>query len=174
MCQQVHPVQGHQRDEQQGGDQDLQCAREPQPGNYLSIKREDWTLDHMHDLYETVITNYNTRNEFAWIYEGIKEMGSKVTDMSGNKSDWITDEIHEMVFTVAVMPGNIDQHRRCKNRVAWISGGTDKIDSTVSVLPGSMDHRGGMTKRKYNISCVRPEDGCSMRETTLTVSICIF
>ena len=34
---------------------------------YLSIKREDWTLDTMRDLYETVITNYNnTRNEVAW------------------------------------------------------------------------------------------------------------
>ena len=133
---------------------------------YLSIKREDWTLDTMRDLYETVITNYNnTRNEVAWIYEGMQEMGSKVTDMPGNKSNWITEEMHKMVFTVSVMPGNMDQHGRCKNRVAWISGGTDKIDSTVSVVPGSMDQRGGgVTKRKYDISSVRPEDGRSMRK----------
>ena len=39
------------------------------------------------------------------------------------------------------MPGNMDQHGKCKNRVAWISGVTDKIDSTVSVVPGSMDQR---------------------------------
>jgi hypothetical protein len=77
----------------------------PQPGDYPSIKREDWTLDTMRDLYETVITNYNnTMNEVAWIYEGMQEMGSKVTDMPGNKSDWITDEMHEMVFTVSVNP----------------------------------------------------------------------
>ena len=56
----------------------------------------------MHDLYETVTTN--TRNEVAWIYEGMQEMGSKVTDMPGNKSDWITDEMHKMVFTVSVNP----------------------------------------------------------------------
>ena len=60
------------------------CAREPQPGDYLSIKREDWTLDTMRDLYETVITNYNnTRNKVAWIYEGMQEIGSKVTDKPG-------------------------------------------------------------------------------------------
>ena len=132
---------------------------------YFSVKREDWTLDTMRDLYETVITNYNnTRNKVDWIYEGMQEMGSKVTVMPGNKSDWNTEEMQVMVFTVSVMPGNMDRHGRCKNRVAWISGGTDKIDSTVSVFPGSMDHRGGMTKRKYNISCVRPEDGRSMRK----------
>jgi hypothetical protein len=35
MCQQVHPVQGHQHDEQRGGDQYLQCVtvQEPQPGD---------------------------------------------------------------------------------------------------------------------------------------------
>jgi hypothetical protein len=103
MCQQVHPVQGRQHDEQQGRYQDLQCAQEPQPGDYLSIKRENWTLDTMRDLYETVITNYNnTRTEVAWNYEGMQEMGSKVTDIPGNKSDWITDEMHTMVFTVSV------------------------------------------------------------------------
>ena len=95
----------------------------------------------------------------------MQEMGSKATDMPGNKSDWITEEMHKMVFTVSVMPGNMDQHGRCKHRVAWISGGTDKIDSTVSVVPGSMDQRGGgVTKRKYDISSVRPEDGRSMRK----------
>ena len=52
----------------------------------------------------------NTRNEVTWIYEGMQEMGSKVTDMPSNKSYRITDEMHEMVLTVSVMPGNMDQH----------------------------------------------------------------
>jgi hypothetical protein len=114
----------------------------------------------MRDLYETVITNHNnTRNEVAWIYEGMQEMGSKVTDMPDSKSDCMTAEMHKMVFTESVMPGNMNQHGRCKNRVAWISWGTDKIDSTVSV------EGGGVTKRKYDISSVRTEDGCSMRKS---------
>ena len=51
---------------------------------YFSVKREDWTLGTMRDLYETVITNYNnTRNKVAWIYEGMQEIGSKVTDKPG-------------------------------------------------------------------------------------------
>ena len=39
----------------------------------------------------------------------MKEMGSKVTNMPGNKFNWITEEMHKMVFTVSVMPGNMDQ-----------------------------------------------------------------
>ena len=96
---------------------------------YLSIKREDWTLDTMRDLYETVITNYNnTRNEVTWIYEGMQEMGSKVTDMPGNKSNCITEEMHEMVFTVTVMPAT------------WTSTGDARTG-----LPGSLGEQTRLT-----------------------------
>ena len=54
----------------------------------------------------------------------------------------------------------MDQQGSYKNKVARITGGTNKMDSTVSIMPGSMDQKGGgVTKRKYNLSSVRPEDG---------------
>ena len=137
------------------------CAREPQPGDYLSIKREDWTLDTMRDLYETVITNYNnTRNEVAWIYEGMQEMGSKVTDMPGNKSDWITDEMHEMVFTVSVNPS-------CP--ATWTSTGNARTGS-----PGSLGEQTRLTPLCQ--LCPAPWTRGQMfhEKTTLKVSICIF
>ena len=50
----------------------------------------------MHDLYETVTTNYNnTGNHVALIYEGT----------------------HKMVFTVSVMPGIIDQQGNVSTRL---------------------------------------------------------
>ena len=85
---------------------------------YLSIKREEWTLDTMRDLYETVTTNYNnTRNKVDWIYDGTDKMDS----------------------TMSVMQGYMDQQEGHKTKVAWITKGTDEMDSTVSVMPNYMD-----------------------------------
>ena len=106
----------------------------------------------MRDLYETVITNYNnTRNEVAWIYEGMQDMGSKVTDMPGNKSNWITDEMHEMFFTVSVNPS-------CP--ATWTSMG-----NATNGLPGSLGEQTRLTLLcQFCLMCHGPEDRCSMRK----------
>ena len=36
-------------------------------------------------------------------------MDPTVTDLPSNEFDWITEETHKMVFTVSVMPGNMNQ-----------------------------------------------------------------
>ena len=84
--------------------------------SYISIKREEWKLDTIWNLYETV------------------------------------------TITQTVIPYNT------KNKVAWIIEGTDKMNSTVSDMHGIMDQKGeGVTKRKYDLSSVEPEDRHSMR-----------
>ena len=83
---------------------------------YISIRREEWRLDTMCNLYETV------------------------------------------TITLTASPYNT------KNKVAWIIEGTDKMNSTVSDMHGIMDQKGeGVTKRKYDLSSVEPEDRHSMR-----------
>ena len=59
-----------------------------------------------------------------------------------------------MDFKVSDVPGN---------KVDWITKGTHKMDFTVSVMSGTMDQKGGVvTKRKYDLSSVEPEDRHSM------------
>ena len=62
------------------------------------------------------------------------------------------------------MPGIMNQKGGGRNKVAWFTQETDKMNSTVSGMPGNIDQEGGgVTKRKYNLSSVEPEDRQSKR-----------
>ena len=103
------------------------------------------------------VTDKRPRIEVAWIYEGMQEMGSKVTDIPSNKSDWITDE---MVFTVSVNPS-------CP--ATWTSTGNARTGS-----PGSLGEQTRLTPLRQ--LCPAPWTRGQMfhEKTTLKVSICIF
>ena len=59
---------------------------------YISVKREEWKLATLCDLYET-----QTITQLVHVLQQV---------------DWLTEKMHEMDFTVSDLPGDIDQTGR--------------------------------------------------------------
>jgi translation initiation factor 4A len=62
---------------------------------YVSVEREEWKLDTLCDLYETLTITQ------AIIYVNTRR-----------KVDWLTDKMSERDFTVSAMHGDMDQKER--------------------------------------------------------------
>jgi len=62
---------------------------------YISVDKEDWKLDTLCDLYETVTITQ------AVIFCSTRR-----------KVDWLTQKLHEREFTVSAMHGDMDQSQR--------------------------------------------------------------
>ena len=62
---------------------------------YIAVEKEDWKLDTLCDLYETVTITQ------AVIFCNTRR-----------KVDWLTDKLHAREFTVSAMHGDMDQAQR--------------------------------------------------------------
>jgi translation initiation factor 4A len=62
---------------------------------YIAVEKEDWKLDTLCDLYETVTITQ------AVIFCSTRR-----------KVDWLTQKLHEREFTVSAMHGDMDQGQR--------------------------------------------------------------
>jgi translation initiation factor 4A len=62
---------------------------------YIAVEKEDWKLDTLSDLYETVTITQ------AVIFCSTRR-----------KVDWLTQKLHEREFTVSAMHGDMDQAQR--------------------------------------------------------------
>merc|ERR1712126_726188 len=62
---------------------------------YISVEREEWKLDTLCDLYETLTITQ------AVIFANTRR-----------KVDWLTEKMHERDFTVSAMHGDMDQKER--------------------------------------------------------------
>merc|ERR1711902_232619 len=62
---------------------------------YISVEREEWKLDTLCDLYETLTITQ------AVIFSNTRR-----------KVDWLTEKMHERDFTVSAMHGDMDQKER--------------------------------------------------------------
>merc|ERR1712059_51485 len=62
---------------------------------YISVEREEWKLDTLCDLYETLTITQ------AVIFCNTRR-----------KVDWLTEKMHQRDFTVSAMHGDMDQKER--------------------------------------------------------------
>merc|ERR1712164_212232 len=63
--------------------------------SYIAIEREEWKLDTLCDLYETLTITQ------AIIYCNARR-----------KVDWLTEQLHSRDFTVSALHGDMDQKER--------------------------------------------------------------
>nr|UYR00229.1 eukaryotic translation initiation factor 4A [Plectrocnemia conspersa] len=88
---------------------------------YISVEREEWKLDTLCDLYETVsitqaVIFCNTRR----------------------KVDWLTEHLHERDFTVSSMHGDMDQKER-DTIMKQFRSGSSRILITTDLLARGID-----------------------------------
>lgn len=137
---------------------------------YIAVEKEDWKLDTLCDLYETVTITQ------AVIFCSTRR-----------KVDWLTSKLHEREFTVSAMHGDMDQTQREVIMKEFRSGSsrvliaTDLLARGIDVqqvslvinydLPASKENyihrigRGGRFGRKgVAINFVNTEDVKMLRE----------
>jgi len=137
---------------------------------YIAVEKEDWKLDTLCDLYETVTITQ------AVIFCSTRR-----------KVDWLTSKLHEREFTVSAMHGDMDQTQREVIMKEFRSGSsrvliaTDLLARGIDVqqvslvinydLPASKENyihrigRGGRFGRKgVAINFVNAEDVKMLRE----------
>ena len=88
---------------------------------YISVEREEWKLDTLCDLYETLTITQ------AVIFANTRR-----------KVDWLTDKMHERDFTVSAMHGDMDQKERDVIMREFRSG-SSRVLITTDLLARGID-----------------------------------
>merc|ERR1719320_578259 len=88
---------------------------------YISVEWEEWKLDTLCDLYETLTITQ------AVIFSN-----------TGRKVDWLTEKMHERDFTVSAMHGDMDQKERDVIMREFRSGST-RVLITTDLLARGID-----------------------------------
>merc|ERR1711890_107260 len=124
---------------------------------YVSVEREEWKLDTLCDLYETLTITQ------AVIFATTRR-----------KVDWLTEKMHERDFTVSAMHGDMDQKERDLIMRDLLARGIDVQQVSLVInydLPTNRENyihrigRGGRFGRKgVAINFVTADDVRMMRE----------
>ncbi|PWN28330.1 putative TIF2-translation initiation factor eIF4A [Jaminaea rosea] len=88
---------------------------------YVAVEKEDWKLDTLCDLYETVTITQ------AVIFCNTRR-----------KVDWLTDKLHEREFTVSAMHGDMDQAQR-EVIMREFRSGSSRVLITTDLLARGID-----------------------------------
>ncbi|PWN17976.1 putative TIF2-translation initiation factor eIF4A [Microstroma glucosiphilum] len=88
---------------------------------YVAVEKEDWKLDTLCDLYETVTITQ------AVIFCNTRR-----------KVDWLTDKLHEREFTVSAMHGDMDQQQR-EVIMREFRSGSSRVLITTDLLARGID-----------------------------------
>jgi len=88
---------------------------------YISVEREEWKLDTLCDLYETLTITQ------AVIFANTRR-----------KVDWLTDKMHERDFTVSALHGDMDQKERDVIMKEFRSG-SSRVLITTDILARGID-----------------------------------
>ncbi|ORZ21338.1 ATP-dependent RNA helicase eIF4A [Absidia repens] len=88
---------------------------------YIAVDKEEWKLDTLSDLYETVTITQ------AVIFCNTRR-----------KVDWLTDKLHEREFTVSAMHGDMDQAQRDVIMKEFRSG-SSRVLITTDLLARGID-----------------------------------
>ena len=88
---------------------------------YISVEREEWKLDTLCDLYETLTITQ------AVIFCNTRR-----------KVDWLTEKMHERDFTVSAMHGDMDQKERDVIMREFRSG-SSRVLITTDLLARGID-----------------------------------
>jgi len=88
---------------------------------YISVEREEWKLDTLCDLYETLTITQ------AVIFANTRR-----------KVDWLTEKMHERDFTVSAMHGDMDQKERDVIMREFRSG-SSRVLITTDLLARGID-----------------------------------
>merc|ERR1711934_247379 len=88
---------------------------------YISVEREEWKLDTLCDLYETLTITQ------AVIFCNTRR-----------KVDWLTEKMHQRDFTVSVMHGDMDQKER-DVIVREFRSGSSRVLITTDLLARGID-----------------------------------
>merc|ERR1711998_724259 len=88
---------------------------------YISVEREEWKLDTLCDLYETLTITQ------AIIYVNARR-----------KVDWLTEKMHQRDFTVSAMHGDMDQKERDVIMKEFRSG-SSRVLITTDLLARGID-----------------------------------
>lgn len=88
---------------------------------YVAVEKEDWKLDTLCDLYETVTITQ------AVIFCNTRR-----------KVDWLTDKLHEREFTVSAMHGDMDQGQR-EVIMREFRSGSSRVLITTDLLARGID-----------------------------------
>lgn len=88
---------------------------------YISVEREDWKLDTLCDLYETLTITQ------AVIFCNTRR-----------KVDWLTEKMHERDFTISAMHGDMDQKERDVIMREFRSG-SSRVLITTDLLARGID-----------------------------------
>jgi len=88
---------------------------------YIAVEKEDWKLDTLCDLYETVTITQ------AVIFCNTRR-----------KVDWLTDKLHAREFTVSAMHGDMDQPQRDVIMKEFRSG-SSRVLITTDLLARGID-----------------------------------
>jgi len=88
---------------------------------YVSVEREEWKLDTLCDLYETLTITQ------AVIFANTRR-----------KVDWLTEKMHERDFTVSAMHGDMDQKERDVIMREFRSG-SSRVLITTDLLARGID-----------------------------------
>merc|ERR1712224_1130458 len=88
---------------------------------YISVEREEWKLDTLCDLYETLTITQ------AVIFSNTRR-----------KVDWLTEKMHERDFTVSAMHGDMDQKER-DVIMRELRSGSSRVLITTDLLARGID-----------------------------------
>jgi len=88
---------------------------------YISVEREEWKLDTLCDLYETLTITQ------AVIFANTRR-----------KVDWLTEKMHERDFTVSAMHGDMDQKER-EIIMREFRSGSSRVLITTDLLARGID-----------------------------------
>lgn len=88
---------------------------------YIAVEKEDWKLDTLCDLYETITITQ------AVIFCNTRR-----------KVDWLTEKMHEREFTVSAMHGDMDQKQR-EGLMKEFRTGTSRVLITTDLLARGID-----------------------------------
>ncbi|KAL5533195.1 TIF1 [Sanghuangporus sanghuang] len=88
---------------------------------YIAVEKEEWKLDTLCDLYETVTITQ------AVIFCNTRR-----------KVDWLTDKMHQREFTVSAMHGDMDQKQR-EVLMKEFRSGSSRVLITTDLLARGID-----------------------------------
>ncbi|KAK9670782.1 translation initiation factor eIF4A, partial [Basidiobolus ranarum] len=88
---------------------------------YVAVEKEDWKLDTLSDLYETVTITQ------AVIFCNTRR-----------KVDWLTEKLHEREFTVSAMHGDMEQEQR-EVIMKEFRSGSSRVLITTDLLARGID-----------------------------------
>ncbi|KAG8936162.1 translation initiation factor eIF4A [Tulasnella sp. 418] len=97
---------------------------------YIAVEKEDWKLDTLSDLYETVTITQ------AVIFCNTRR-----------KVDWLTEKLHAREFTVSAMHGDMDQKAR-EALMKEFRSGSSRVLITTDLLARGIDVQQLATKNQ--------------------------